>query len=80
MEKWDNSRSAFRQSPASHLPQQLRQLGEVGGDAARLVAGQQLGRRTSARLLLEVDIGERVAAVILDDEAGGVGFFNVSRW
>src|ERR1700738_670301 len=33
--------------------QQLRQLGDVGRDPPRLVAGQQLGRRTSARLLLE---------------------------
>jgi hypothetical protein len=45
-----------------------RQLGNIGGDAARLVAGQQLGGRPSPRLILEIDIGQRVAVVILDDE------------
>jgi len=29
------------------LPQQLRQLGDVGGDAPRLVAGRRLTRYTS---------------------------------
>ena len=42
-----------RVSPASALiAQQLRQLGDVGGDAPGLVAGQQLARRPSARLIL----------------------------
>ena len=36
-------------------PQQLRQLSDVGGDAPCLVAGEQLGRRTSALLPLEID-------------------------
>jgi hypothetical protein len=40
-------------------PQQLRQLGDVGGDPARLVTGQQVGGGAAARLVLEVDIGQR---------------------
>jgi hypothetical protein len=34
VEKWDNF--AFRQSPASHLPQQVPQLGDVDRDARNL--------------------------------------------
>jgi hypothetical protein len=35
-----------------------------------LVAGEQLGRRAASRLILEVNVGERLAAVVADDEAG----------
>ena len=51
------------------LPQQLRQLGDVGGDAPGLVAGEQLGRCAAARLLLEIDVGERLPVGVADDEA-----------
>ena len=34
------------------------------------VAGEQLGRRAPPRLLLEIDVGERLPVVIADDEAG----------
>ena len=37
--------------------QQLRQLGDVGGDAPGLVAGEQLGRRAATRLVLEMEVG-----------------------
>jgi hypothetical protein len=36
------------------LPQRLRQLGDVGGDAPGFVAGEQIGRRAPAWLLLEI--------------------------
>ena len=36
----------------------------VGGDPSGLVAGEQLGRRPSSRLLLEIDIGERLPTSI----------------
>jgi hypothetical protein len=39
--------------------QQLRQLGDVGGDAPGLVAGQQVSRRSPAGLLLEIDLDQR---------------------
>jgi hypothetical protein len=42
----------------SILPHQLRQLGDVHGDAPRLILGEQLGRRSSPRLILEIDIRE----------------------
>ena len=51
------------------LPQQLRQLGDVGGDAPGLVAGEQMSRRAPSRLLLEVDVGERLPVGVADDEA-----------
>jgi hypothetical protein len=41
-------------------PQQLRQLGDVGGDAPSLVAGEQLGGGAASRLILEIDVGERL--------------------
>ena len=50
--------------------QQLRQLGDVRGDAPSLISGEQLGRSSPAGLLLEIEVGERVAAMIADDEAG----------
>ena len=41
----------------SRLAQQLRQHGDVSGDAPGLVAGHQLGGRSPPRLLLEIDVG-----------------------
>jgi hypothetical protein len=35
--------------------EQLRQLGDVGGDAPRLVAGEELGRCTPTGVILEID-------------------------
>jgi hypothetical protein len=42
------------------LAQQLRQLGDVGGDATRLVAGEEVRRRETSRLVLEINVGERL--------------------
>ena len=55
-----------------HPAQQPRQLGEVRRNAPGLIARQQVSRRAAAGLLLVVDIRERLAILILDDEAGGV--------
>jgi hypothetical protein len=41
-------------------PQQLRQLGDVGGDAARLGAGEQIGGRAAAGVTRKIHIGERL--------------------
>jgi len=49
--------------------QKFRQLGDVHRGAPRLVFAEQLGRRSPAGLLLEVDI--RLAATIPNNEAGG---------
>ena len=49
--------------------QQLGQLGAVGGDAPRLVAGEQVRRRATSRLLLEIDVGQRLTVGVADDEA-----------
>jgi len=38
------------------LPQQLRQLGDIAGDPPRLIFREQLGGRSPARLILEIDI------------------------
>jgi hypothetical protein len=43
---------------------------EVPHDTPRLVLGEQIGRRASAGLFLEVKIAERLPVVIADDEAG----------
>jgi hypothetical protein len=61
-----SSRLAFRRRPAQ---QQLRQLGDVGRDAPRIVAGEELGRRSPSRLVLEIDVGECLPIVVADDEA-----------
>ena len=39
---------------------QLRQPGDAGGHAPGLVAGEQLGRRSPSRLVLEIEVGERL--------------------
>jgi hypothetical protein len=38
----------------------LRQLGDAGGDAPGLVVSEQMRRRATPRLFLEIDVGERV--------------------
>ena len=48
---------------ASCLPQQLRQLGNIADNPPRL------RRRSPSRLVLELDVGERLAAAISHDEA-----------
>jgi hypothetical protein len=48
------------------LCDESRQLGDVGGNAPGLVAGR---RRAPARFVLEIDLCERLAVVIADDEA-----------
>jgi hypothetical protein len=72
-------RRSGRGRKRSSLALQLRQLGDVGGDAPRLVLSEQLGRGASSRLLLEIDVGERLPVGVADDEAPpvqlGVGFF-----
>jgi len=52
--------------------QQLRQLGEVHRHPPRLVLGEQLGRWSSAGLLLEIEIAERLPGAVADDEAAVV--------
>jgi hypothetical protein len=61
--------------------QQPRQLRNIGRDSAGLLARQQIGRRAAAGVALEIRTlkGERLAVVVLDDEAGGVCLLNVPR-
>jgi hypothetical protein len=49
--------------------QQLRHLGHVDGDAPRLLARQQIGGGSTTRLVLIVQVCERLPAVIADDKA-----------
>ena len=60
-----SSRLAFRRPPA----QQVRQLGDVGGDASCFIAGEQLARRPSPWLVLAIDEGERLLVGVAHDEA-----------
>jgi hypothetical protein len=43
------------------LPQKLQQLGDVHRDPFRLVPREQFRRRSPARLILEIDIGQRLS-------------------
>jgi hypothetical protein len=47
----------------------LRQLRDVDGDAPRLVTGEEVRGRAPSRLLLEVDVGERLPVGVADNEA-----------
>ncbi len=51
------------------LPQQLRQLGDVGRDPPRLVAGEQFGRRPPSRFILAIDESKCLLVAVADDEA-----------
>ena len=46
---------------------------------SRLVFGEQPGRRSPAGLVLEVDLGERLAAAVSDGEARGL-LLGGPRW
>jgi hypothetical protein len=52
--------------------QQLRQLSEVRRHAAGLVLGQPVGRRAALRLIVKIEIAERLPVRVFDDEALGV--------
>ncbi len=54
----------------------LWQLGEVRRQAAGLVLGQQLGRRSPTGFVLEIEIPERLPDVVADDEARVVVLLN----
>ena len=47
-----------------------RRFGGVRRDALRFVTRQQDGRRSPSRLVLEIDVGERLTVLVLDGEAG----------
>ena len=60
-------------------PQRRRQLGGVRRDPPCLVTSEQLGRRSSAGLILTIDEGQRLSVGVPDNEARG-GFFDGPRW
>ena len=62
----------LRRREFSALRKRLRrngQPGDVGGDAPRLVVGDNRSR-TPTRLPFEIDVGERLAVGVADDEVG----------
>ena len=44
--------------------EQLRQLGDVGRDAPRFIAREQIGRCASSGLGLEIDVSQRLTVVV----------------
>jgi hypothetical protein len=64
---WDALFSFQRQRVRS-APQWLWQLGDVCRDPPRLILGKQFRRRSPPWLVLEIDIGECLAAMVADDE------------
>jgi len=54
------------------------QLGDIRRDPPRLIFREQLGRRSPAGLVLEVDIGELLTVVIAHHKAGRL-FFDLPR-
>jgi hypothetical protein len=50
--------------------QQFWQLRNIRRNPPRLVFGEQLGRLSSARLILEINIGKLLAVVVAHDKAG----------
>ena len=70
-----SSRLACRRTPY-----QIRQLGEIARQPPRLDFGQQVGRRTSGRLVLEIEIRERLSGLVADTEARIVVLLDRSGW
>jgi hypothetical protein len=67
----DKSRPLSRGAARTpRLGQQLGKLGYVRRNASRLIARKQLGRRSPAGVVLEIDVGKRLAVVIADNETG----------
>jgi hypothetical protein len=70
--------AAWRYSPRSALApirlrlQQLWQPGKVRGDSSHLIFRKQLRRRSPPRLILEIDIRERLSVVVADGETRGL--------
>ena len=60
--------------------EQVWQLGEVHGHASCLVARQAFGAARPHRLVLEIEIAERLAGGVVDDEALLVLFDRPKRW
>jgi hypothetical protein len=54
------------------------QFSDIRPYAPGLVAGEEVCRRPAPRLLLEIDVGERLPGGVADDEAG-VGLLDGSR-
>jgi len=50
------------------LSEQVGQFGDVHGHAARLITRQPLGAALPHRLIFEINIGERLAGGVVDDE------------
>jgi len=50
-------------------------FGDIAGDPPRLIFGEQLGRRTPAGFVLQIDVGQFLPGVVLHDTAG-VQFFD----
>jgi hypothetical protein len=52
--------------------QQVRQFSNIHRNPPRLIPRQQFRRRSSPRLILEIDIGERLTVMVVDNKAGGL--------
>ena len=57
-----------RSERAPEPKRKSRQLGDVGGDAPGLVAREEFGRRPPSRLLLAIDVSERLPVGVADNE------------
>jgi len=49
----------------------LRGLSEIATNPPRLILAEQLGCRSPPRLVLEIDVGERLSVVVAHDKTGG---------
>ena len=61
------------------LPSRSGNLAKLTAMRPGFVAREQIGGRASAGVTLEIYVRERLAVVVLDDEAGGVCLLNVPR-
>jgi hypothetical protein len=76
--RWPNSPHLDAETLLSSRAQHRPLRGPPWINPARLVAREQLGCRAATGLLLEIDIGKRLAALVADHKAG-VQFGNGPR-
>ena len=50
--------------------EEVRQLGDIHRNASRLIPRHQMRSRSPSRLILEIDVSERVPVGVADDVAG----------
>jgi hypothetical protein len=74
---WNTSRHG---ADIVSVPPQPRHASLIGGEPRNSSgAGERMSRRSPSRLLVEIDVGERLPVVLIAHDETGVGFLSEPR-